>query len=164
TEHIAKNDGSPSSLGALGFYCFLREDYAQAFEYYDASIKLDASDSYLPWNVLINAHLSGNREGFNRWFDKGISAFQKELRMHPEDSFARFRLAAVYSWADPPRRDDSLREINIVDSTPDLDSMIQFLVAKHLAELKEDDRAISALRKAIGKGHEINIPRMRSAS
>jgi tetratricopeptide (TPR) repeat protein len=114
------------------------------------------------WNAIVNAHKAGNGEGFDRWSDFAISAFQKQLRLHPEDSFLRYALAATYFWSNPPRLAESLKEIALLESLSDLDSEIQYRVASLLAEQRENDRAIESLRKAISNGFS-DVGRIRDA-
>jgi tetratricopeptide (TPR) repeat protein len=161
-EHIAKDDGSAVSQGNLGYFCFATKQYSKAFEYYETSLKIDSTNKLWLWNAIINAQLSGNIEGLNRWSDLAISSFQKRLRLHPEESIWRYALASTFFWSNPPRLAESLQEINLLESLPDLDSMIQYQIAKLLAEQREDDHAIESLRKAIGKGFA-DIGKIRDA-
>ena len=149
--HIDTDDGSASSKDQLGYYYFCIKQYSRSFEYYDAATKLEPTLSAL-WNVIFNAHLSGNREGFESWFNQAISTFQKRQRLHPEDLFVRYYLAATYFWSSASLRAESLREIDQLESLSDLDCFIQYQVATLLADMREDGRAIEFLRKAIAKG------------
>jgi adenylate cyclase len=160
--HIAKDDGRSLTQAQLGYFYFLRKQYSKAFQHYEAFLNIELTNKFALWNVIINAHYSGNSEGINRWSENAISAFQKRLRLHPEDSFWRYSLAATYFWLNPPRRTESLREINLLESLPDLDYNIQYQVATLLAEQREDDRAIESLRKAISKGFK-DVGRVRTA-
>jgi adenylate cyclase len=160
-EHIAKDDGSTNSQAELGYFCFATKKYSKAFEYYEASLKIDLTNPIHLWNVIINAHNSCNSEGLDRWSALAISAFQKQLRLHPEDAYARFKLAATYFWSNPPRRTESLKEINLLESLPNLDFMVLNSVALVLTEQGEVDRAIEVLRKSISKGFA-NLGRMRA--
>ena len=161
-EHIAKDDGSALSQAQLGYFCFNSKQYSKAFEYYEANLKIDSTNQTALWNAIINAQKSGNIEGLNRWSDLAISASQKRLRLHPEDAMARYRLVATYFLSNPLRRAEALQEINLLESLPDLDPVIQYLVAKHLADQREDERAIESLRKAISKGFA-DVGRIREA-
>ncbi|HZK76200.1 MAG TPA: TIR domain-containing protein [Candidatus Kapabacteria bacterium] len=151
-QHIATDDGSALSKGQLGFFCFATKQFSRAFGYYEAALTIGSSDVITLWNVIVNARLSKNIEGLNRWSDLAISTFQKRLRLHPEDASARYQLAATYFWMNPSQRAKSLSEINILESILDLDSIIQYQVAMLLVQQGEHERAIEALRKAIKKG------------
>jgi adenylate cyclase len=151
-EHITKDDGSASSQSQLGYFSFLTKQYPKAFEYYEASLKIDSSRRVNLWNVIVNAYYCGNIEGLNRWSNLAIAAFQKQLRFHPEDTDVRQKLAATYFWSNPPRRAEALQEIYLLESLPDLDYLIQYQIAWLLVKQREDDHAIESLRKAIGKG------------
>jgi len=151
-EHITKDDGTALSQGQLGYYCYWTKQYSKAFEYYEAALKIDSTSPINLWNAVVNAHKSGNSEGLNRWSNQAISTFQKQLRLHPEDALQRYHLATTYFWSNPPQQAESLQEINLLESLPDLDFNIQFQVAVLLVMQADDDRAIESLRKAISKG------------
>ena len=151
--HIAKNDGSSHCLSQLGYFCFATKQYSKAFEYYETSLKLNSNDIVHLWNVIINGRKSGNSEGLKRWSEFAISAFQKQLRLHPEDAFGRYRLAATYFWSNPHRITESLNEINILESSASLDSSIQYQVAVLLAQQGDYDHALKSLRNAFNKGY-----------
>ncbi len=157
--HIAMNDGSAECLNALGYFCFKTYQYAKAFEYYEASLEIDSTPVVILWNALHNAHRSGNSEGFDKWSDLAIVTFQKRLRLHPEDVMTQFRLAATYFMANLLA--ESLREINLIESLPDLDVVIQYNIAALLVNQKENDHAIESLRKALSKG--LKSSRIRNA-
>ncbi|MFI5265101.1 MAG: hypothetical protein ACHQM6_11340, partial [Candidatus Kapaibacterium sp.] len=162
--HITLDDGSGISKGHLGYFCYLRKEYAKAFEYYEASINLNAGSDYLTdstdsvnyWNVIINAHKAGNSEGMQRWSERAIAALQKRLGLHPENVFARYWLAATYFWSIPQRKDEAMKALAPLEDLSDLDSHIQYQVATILAEVAENDRALASLRKALRSGADVH--------
>jgi TolB-like protein len=161
--HIAKDDGSADSQSMLGFYCFNVQDYASAFRYYERSLNIEPRDYNNLWNAAINAHSAGDQAGFDRWSAPAIAAFRKRLRLHPEDSFRRYNLTAVYLWSDPSLLEEGLKEVEYLRALPDLDPYIQGRIAYMLMGCRQDALALEFLAKALASGRE-DVKKVRDPS
>ena len=134
----------------LGYFYYTQGRHNEAFEMFVHSIKHGANHRAELWNTSFNAYMAEKHEDFFYWSEKAIPEFRKYTRLYPDDLESRRVLAWLLFFRD--EKDESLRELEIIESKPNLDAIVLFHIASLRAARGEYTLAIERLRESVSAG------------
>ena len=134
----------------LGYFYYTQQRHNEAFEAFVNSIKCGADSRIELWNTSINAFMAGKHEDFFYWSEKAIPEYRRYVRLYPDDLQSRRVLASLLFFRG--QNDESLRELEIIESKPNLDAVVLYSIAQLRAARGEYSLAIERLREAVSAG------------
>ena len=98
-EYIHKAPESPSSHASLGYFYSLTGQYAEAIAPYERSVKLDPENLTILFGLVVTCSDANVEEKQIFWAQVAIPAYERHLRLFPDDENARVNHSLLLFFA-----------------------------------------------------------------
>jgi tetratricopeptide (TPR) repeat protein len=147
---IARKPDCESSWDVLGRALFASDRWQEAADLVERALEANGDDYnvYVPYGNALAA--LGRKEAVRTLIERAVTVLEQQIEWVPEDTRARILLASRY--AQLGRRNETIRELEKVQSLSPRDSHTIYNVACTYSLLQMKEEALTALKRAAEAG------------
>jgi adenylate cyclase len=149
-DYVRRDPENYKAHFSVGLYYAATNQPEKAIQPYRESARRKPNDLSSLWNLVLVFDRLGRYEERNDAASGALDAYERWLRLHPDDETRRTEYAHMLRFVG--RSQDALNALAILEQKPTLDAATLYNIACFYISLEDYDRALKTLERAVDVG------------